>query len=290
MMDLEKYKKYLAQIGLANNSISFYSSHITTGLQILDNIEEFDNLNNIYKLKKLANKGTDYKEIYDKYHDGNDDTFNDNRSVSRSYMRFLQFTKIIKTLELYEKDTDKFPLNGAYTFFTIFTKKEKYPVKAICRYIKNNLELDNNFTKDQAIKKLKSIFNKKNIQIIDIRNIDDPIPLNLLENKILYGPPGTGKTHKLQELQKRYGNRYITVTFHQSYGYEDFVEGLKAKLNEESHQVYYEVEKGVFRDICEKAEKDSKNDYAIFIDEINRGNISKIFGELITLIELDKRI
>ena len=107
-------------------------------------------------------------------------------------------------------------------------------------------------------------------------------------NKILYGPPGTGKTYKLQEIQKQYDNRYTTVTFHQSYGYEDFVEGIRAETNDNG-DVYYKVEKGIFRDICERAQQNPDNNYAIFIDEINRGNISKIFGELITLIEISKR-
>ncbi len=118
--------------------------------------------------------------------------------------------------------------------------------------------------------------------------IDPYPPINSI-NKILYGPPGTGKTYKLQQLQKQYEDgKYTTITFHQSYGYEDFVEGLKAKINDNG-DVHYEVENGIFKDICEKAEKDPKNNYAIFIDEINRGNISKIFGELITLIEVSKR-
>ena len=125
--------------------------------------------------------------------------------------------------------------------------------------------------------------------------IDDKLPSktngNIIKstiNKILYGPPGTGKTHKIQELQKKYENRHVAVTFHQSYGYEDFVEGLKAETNKDG-DVFYKVEKGIFREICEKAEKNPSQNYAIFIDEINRGNISKIFGELITLIEISKR-
>ncbi len=78
------------------------------------------------------------------------------------------------------------------------------------------------------------------------------------------------------------------ITFHQSYAYEDFIEGIKPDCKEDS--VTYNIQKGVFKDICLRANNDPENNYVIVIDEINRGNISKIFGELITLIEPDKRI
>ena len=83
--------------------------------------------------------------------------------------------------------------------------------------------------------------------------------------------------------------RYAYVTFHQSYSYEDFVEGIRPTQEEEGEGVTYRVEPGVFRRICARAKGDPGRRYAMFIDEINRGNISKIFGELITLLEPDKR-
>ena len=87
--------------------------------------------------------------------------------------------------------------------------------------------------------------------------------------------------------------RYAFVTFHQSYSYEEFVEGIRPVLNEtesDGAEVGYRLELGVFRRICKRARSDPDHRYALFIDEINRGNISKIFGELITLLEEDKRI
>ena len=135
-------------------------------------------------------------------------------------------------------------------------------------------------------------------------------------NTILYGPPGTGKTYnsikyavdtidrkfnrdsaktytdyvnKFNEL-KAVGQIAFT-TFHQSYGYEEFIEGIKPVLGDisEKNELSYKISDGMFKEFCNKAASDRSNKYVFIIDEINRGNISKIFGELITLIEDSKR-
>lgn len=85
--------------------------------------------------------------------------------------------------------------------------------------------------------------------------------------------------------------RYMFTTFHQSYTYEDFIEGIKPVLSTEglAGELGFELKDGVFKEIVRKARLNPSKSYALFIDEINRGNIASIFGELITLIKPDKR-
>ena len=148
-------------------------------------------------------------------------------------------------------------------------------------------------------------------------------------NTILYGPPGTGKTwHTATRAVAIVENREVSdvanenrpavkdryekhrrdgriemITFHQNTTYEDFVEGIRPVLTEpgdraaaasseriDASEVRYEMSRGVFQRMAERAANDSDQRYVLIIDEINRGNITRIFGELITLIEDSKRI
>ena len=112
--------------------------------------------------------------------------------------------------------------------------------------------------------------------------------LKVKKNIILQGAPGVGKTFAAKRLAYSVMgvkdiDRVMMVQFHQSYSYEDFIMGFRPS------NTGFELKKGAFYNFCKKAEIDSDNDYFFIIDEINRGNLSKIFGELFMLIENDKR-
>ena len=119
----------------------------------------------------------------------------------------------------------------------------------------------------------------------------DEIGLVILERKnvILYGPPGTGKTYKAQDLVRKWrkcqGESTVEqVTFHPSYAYEDFIEGFRP-----IDGGGFGLKEGIFTNVCRKARDSQGRQFLFVIDEINRGDVARLFGELITLIEADKR-
>ena len=108
------------------------------------------------------------------------------------------------------------------------------------------------------------------------------------KNVILQGAPGVGKTFTSKRLAyvmmgMKDKSRIASIQFHQNYSYEDFIMGYKPVGSD------FVLQTGVFYDFCEKARQDPSKEYFFIIDEINRGNLSKIFGELLQLIEADYR-
>ena len=226
---------------------------------------------------------------------------------------------------LFNKEDSKIPKN-LYILGTINTFANS---KAFL-----NVEFFNNFnfiemySKDEIIENIGEI-DKEIEELFAIKEKNDNFKFPL--NTILYGPPGTGKTYnsifysvgivdkdrsiidmikeknnnilneriflrfkELKEVKKEEERQIEFITFHQSYSYEDFVEGIRPTLatkdSEDNKDLKYTIHSGIFKKICERARNDKDKNYVLIIDEINRGNISKIFGELITLLEPSKRL
>lgn len=188
---------------------------------------------------------------------------------------------------------------------------ESYTRKALLDFTFNDVAQDYTVCEEQYADECEASASDMAQAIVRTPRINKMHPLNC----ILFGAPGTGKTYATAEyalafienrevdLRKKsieerkvvmdsYNDylkkeQIVFTTFHQSYGYEDFIQGLRPEAGADNLSFTY-VD-GVFKRIADVAKNDLENNYVIIIDEINRANISKVFGELITLIEEDKR-
>jgi len=143
---------------------------------------------------------------------------------------------------------------------------------------------------------------KKSFKELSLESIESSVENEILENKnvIFHGAPGTGKTYSvLKAVESLTGSdtsRYTLVQFHPSYGYEDFIEGIKPTGIESNGQMRFELKNGLFKQMCIDAFKELQNNpkdpkkYYFIADEINRAELSRVFGELLLCLEDDKRL
>ena len=404
-IDRGGFSAFYSNIGYPNNTITAYLGYISENkINLFDNINKYKELSYIDRLIKLFNDDENYQSLFDNANFA-ESAYRDFKYGVKYYKKYFQYSTVIKTLNKYDQFPNDFDLNGAYKFFKISQRINKYPIKEICRKNLDILDLNADFSTSAGKEKLKNIFGESNIIFID-QDISQTDNITSIKNIILYGAPGVGKTHNYKKLislieegksQKdifhsiksneifndedttfqniKRENRIEFITFHQSFGYEDFIEGFRPNeegkieledgifkqiainakktneilddirnidfndylnvnqefrtkhgkrffivsidedilfehekgtqfiayrnkiinhlLNEEimTNDSYYSSQVYIAREIYKKLnirKKQQKNFYLI-IDEINRGNISKIFGELITLIEELKR-
>lgn len=187
--------------------------------------------------------------------------------------------------------------------------------KLLLQFTFNNADQDYSLCEEQYADDIENaeedVFEEEKVIDLPVLNKRqrNQFPLNC----ILYGAPGTGKTYataqyalaiienkSIQDIEKcqrtdimnRYNKKVsngqiVFTTFHQNYGYEDFIQGIRPNVKD--GKMSFSLVDGIFKVISERAMDNPDEDYVIVIDEINRANISKVFGELITLIEDDKR-
>lgn len=309
--DRNKYIAYVGEVVSVNEEMytaNFYLS--------LKRSPDYNVGSNFFSVNVVKNSLENQERNYDFPQRGNSPLFN----VSNGYLienekYFQNLNTYLKTPELRRAFTiwlirnDNIFISGDNVYLSIKSHlSQKYSNPIIDSFIPTEKEFDASLISLEE--------EPAKISDVDIFRLFNPIvDINPI---ILYGPPGTGKTHSLQDNYMKHfteEDRWFT-TFHQSFSYEEFVEGLKPELGKSGSDITYKIDKGVFYQACEKAAKlagfdnlsstvnstkeervgkfkkaiDERKLVLLCIDEINRGNIASIFGDLISLIEPSKRL
>ena len=218
--------------------------------------------------------------------------------VRGDYLVVRSAGRTLCLLSVASDETEKFRAGGEYGFFSWASLSRRVEV---CGWFDNDhdelgVELDSwagCMQTCQCVKSESQIAKLENwlLRIKERKMLNDVVTfLSGAKNVILTGAPGTGKTYLAREIAMKIAKseaRVTNVQFHPSYGYADFVEGLRPV--KKGDVLGFERRDGAFMKLCRRAVRDKEHNYVVVIDEINRGDIAKIFGELFSLIEKDYR-
>lgn len=205
---------------------------------------------------------------------------NANYSAKQLLMKLVVLENLADILQIYKEES----IEELYNEFidddteSVYTKNHQ-----VCFVAKKILDI-NEQDKSELI--LLSRFLWQFVNSKAIADTNNP-------NVILYGPPGTGKTFSakssLDFVCQGDSSRYEILQFHPSFTYEDFIEGIKPKGVSKDGNIRFELVNGVFKNFCIKAKKQPNKDFYFVVDEINRANLSTVFGETLSLLEKDYR-
>ncbi len=227
-------------------------------------------------IKGLLKKIVEEKDVFEKIHLVEDAKY----SAKQILMKMVVLDNLSDFLYIYSTQW----LEELYSDFIdgdaegIFTKNHQ-----VCLVAKKLLEVNE---QDNGELILLSSFLWRYVNAKTIADADNP-------NVIMYGPPGTGKTYSvvnsLDFVSQGDSSRYELLQFHPSFTYEDFIEGIKPKGVSKDGNIRFELVNGAFKNFCIKARNDPGKAFYFVVDEINRANLSSVFGETLSLLEKDYR-
>lgn len=248
--------------------------------------EKFFNNTILHFLKELLEKQS-LKEIYE---------YIDKEKTKAELFPASFLVKLIVLNSLLNDSPYKYKLFGIYKFANI-EKEIDAPFKELSKIegasevviaLKKSARAVEIFNEKYEIIDKDEVFLKAQRFLWDLGNPDDSTIINEL-NVIFYGAPGTGKTYAVKKaLHSVPEDQKLFVQFHPGFSYEDFIEGIKPTGIDQNGNLTFEIVNGLFKDFCIKA-KQSDEPYYFVADEINRANLSAVFGETLSLLESDYR-
>lgn len=258
---------------------------------------------NIEDAKKEEKKNPSFMIPYAQYFSdclNQTDSSNIDQKVSNKSINFYASAVLNKLIIANQYFSDKFN-------YVCFYNSEKIEKLQKMMQVGEDSVTDKNFfsCNEKIFKKAKEVIKLDKIDLIQALRLTEALdilmsptspgdfPTESQPNIIYYGAPGTGKTYAVKNIIDLVcqgdSNRYVWTQFHPNFSYEDFIDGIKPTGIDKNGNVKLELLNGLFKDLCIRAKNDIDHEYYFIADEINRANLSAVFGETLSLLEASYR-